>query len=639
MSFIEQQLILSQTHTFTTWCNFQLGKEIDLEQDFKSGANLISLLEKITDFQAKNFHPEPKSEKEMKENLQIVFKFMEDKGIELTTYGIQEIFEGKLEPILDLLWDLVQRFLIDKISFEEMKSQKALLSWCQKQVNDYETVDIEEFASSWADGMGFCSLIHKFKPELIENYNFLNVNNKIENLNLAFNIAKEKLNIPKLLKAEELIESNNLNEKCVLLYLVELYRVFSKGGTTTDINKKEGEKNDVVVGYVPGVFDLFHTGHKTFLNKAHSLCDRLIVGVHTDQFVTAYKRKPHHDQNTRKQNISKNMNYREEDIIFVGNVHLDVVKKYKVNKFIHGNDWEINSYKKQIRYYEDGLDKMGVTVEIVPYTKGISTSKLISKEIPNVIQYKRYFFDLDNTLLINKKPMPFAPELVDRLNKLNKELYVMSNNNRHTPIDVYNMLKNAGINIPKENVITSLKHVYNFLDTNYKNKNVFVWGTEKSIAWLKDRNINVISIKQLTEKSKIDIVVVLYRNDYHYNELVSLCNLCKQHPYICGNKDLTYPDKFDVLPDTGIVIHLINKCTNKKPIFVCGKPNPDMIPLHLKPNSIMIGDNPLTDKIFAINLNIPFIFVSNKWKEAEMTHLGVMIDYLKLNEEMNLNIL
>eukprot|EP01155_Anaeramoeba_flamelloides_P029126 Anaeramoba_flamelloidesa84809_183.p1 GENE.a84809_183~~a84809_183.p1 ORF type:complete len:636 (-),score=158.04 a84809_183:95-2002(-) len=635
MSFIEQQLILSQTHTFTTWCNFQLGKEIDLEQDFKSGTNLISLLEKITDFQAKNFHPEPKSEKEMKENLQIVFKFMEDKGIELTTYSIQEIFEGKLEPILDLLWDLVQRFLIDKISFEGMKSQKALLSWCQKQVNDYETVDIEEFASSWADGMGFCSLIHKFKPELIENYNFLNVNNKIENLNLAFNIAKEKLNIPKLLKAEELIESNNLNEKCVLLYLVELYRVFSKGGTTTDINKKEGEKNDVVVGYVPGVFDLFHTGHKTFLNKAHSLCDRLIVGVHTDQFVTAYKRKPHHDQNTRKQNISKNMNYREEDIIFVGNVHLDVVKKYKVNKFIHGNDWEISSYKKQIRYYEDGLDKMGVTVEIVPYTRGISTSKLISKSIPNMIKYDRFLFNLDNTLLNGEEAMPFAPELIQKLNTLKKEIYVVSNNNRYTPLGIYKILQNAQINITKENIITSLTHILHFLNTNYKDKNVFVWGTEDAINWLKENGINVVTLNDLESKKTIDIVAVLYRNDYFYKELVTLCNLCKQYPYICGNHNTNYPDKENILPGTGIIIELINSCISKEPIFVCGKPNPDMIPLNLKPKSIMIGDTLMTDKALAFNLNIPFVHVSKKFKNADMSHLGVMIDYLTINEEMN----
>ncbi|KAJ3435870.1 spectrin beta chain [Anaeramoeba flamelloides] len=622
---------------FTLWCNFQLDKEVDLEQDFKSGVNLIYLLKQISDFPIKTFYKEPKSENEMKENIQIALKFLEEKGIEIETSCSQDISEGKLGSILDLLWKIVQRFFLDTIKVGELTSQKALLSWCQKQVNDYNNVEINDFTESWADGFAFCSLIHKYKPELIVDYKMLHVKNKIENLNLAFNIANGELNIPKLLKAEDLIDENNkLDEKCVILYLVEYYKVLTKQERTTDDNteKHENEK-DVVVGYVPGVFDLFHTGHKSFLSKAHTLCDRLIVGVHTDKFVTEYKRKPVHSQDTRKQNIMKNMNYKDEDIIFVGNVHLDAVKKYKVNKFIHGNDWEISSYKKQIRYYEDGLDKMGVTVEIVPYTRGISTSKLISKSIPNMIKYDRFLFNLDNTLLNGEEAMPFAPELIQKLNTLKKEIYVVSNNNRYTPLGIYKILQNAQINITKENIITSLTHILHFLNTNYKDKNVFVWGTEDAINWLKENGINVVTLNDLESKKTIDIVAVLYRNDYFYKELVTLCNLCKQYPYICGNHNTNYPDKENILPGTGIIIELINSCISKEPIFVCGKPNPDMIPLNLKPKSIMIGDTLMTDKALAFNLNIPFVHVSKKFKNADMSHLGVMIDYLTINEEMN----
>ncbi|KAJ6233539.1 spectrin beta chain [Anaeramoeba flamelloides] len=622
---------------FTLWCNFQLDQEVDLETDFKSGVNLIYLLKKISDFPIKTFNKEPKSENEMKENIQIALKFLEEKGIETKTYGVQEISEGKLESILDLIWDLVQRFCLDSIKVEELTSQKALLLWCQKQTSEYNNVEIKDFSGSWADGFAFCSLIHKYKPELIVDYKLLHVKNKIENLNLAFNIANGELNIPKYLKAEDLIDENNkLDEKCIILYLVEFYKVFTKQECTTggSTENQENEK-DVVVGYVPGVFDLFHTGHKSFLSKAHTLCDRLIVGVHTDKFVTEYKRKPVHSQDTRKQNIMKNMNYKDEDIIFVGNVHLDVIKKYRVNKFIHGNDWEISSYKKQIRYYEDGLDKMGVTVEIVPYTRGISTSKLISKSIPNMIKYDRFLFNLDNTLLNGEEAMPFAPELIQKLNTLKKEIYVVSNNNRYTPLGIYKILQKAQINITKENIITSLTHILHFLNTNYKDKNVFVWGSEDAINWLKENGINVVTLNDLESKKTIDIVAVLYRNDYFYKELVTLCNLCKQYPYICGNHNTNYPDKENILPGTGIIIEMINSCISKEPIFVCGKPNPDMIPLNLKPKSIMIGDTLMTDKALAFNLNIPFVHVSKKFKNADMSHLGVMIDYLTINEEMN----
>ena len=49
--------------------------------------------------------------------------------------------------------------------------------------------------------------------------------------------------------------------------------------------------SELIVGYATGVFDLFHIGHLKLLERAKGLCDRLIVGVTSDDLLWDYKRK------------------------------------------------------------------------------------------------------------------------------------------------------------------------------------------------------------------------------------------------------------------------------------------------------------------------------------------------------------
>ncbi|MCJ8750392.1 hypothetical protein PDJAM_G00263940 [Pangasius djambal] len=53
----------------------------------------------------------------------------------------------------------------------------------------------------WKDGLGFCALIHRHRPELID-YGKLRKDDPMTNLNTAFDVAEKYLDIPKMLDAE-----------------------------------------------------------------------------------------------------------------------------------------------------------------------------------------------------------------------------------------------------------------------------------------------------------------------------------------------------------------------------------------------------------------------------------------------------
>lgn len=50
-------------------------------------------------------------------------------------------------------------------------------------------VDIQNFSSSWKDGIAFCALVHRFFPDAFE-YSILNPNKPRENFQLAFTTAE-----------------------------------------------------------------------------------------------------------------------------------------------------------------------------------------------------------------------------------------------------------------------------------------------------------------------------------------------------------------------------------------------------------------------------------------------------------------
>lgn len=145
-------------------------------------------------------------------------------------------------------------------------------------------------------------------------------------------------------------------------------------------NKKAENKTDSVkkpyhIGYISGVFDLFHIGHVNILRKAKAQCDYLIVAVTSDEYVRTKKmREPYIPFEERVQ-ILRACRYVDEVVgvpfEFAGTV--EAFQKYHFDVQFCGSDYTNDPWWLQ---QKEWLESHGSTLHFFPYTEQTSSTKI-----------------------------------------------------------------------------------------------------------------------------------------------------------------------------------------------------------------------------------------------------------------------
>ena len=128
-----------------------------------------------------------------------------------------------------------------------------------------------------------------------------------------------------------------------------------------------------IIGYKAGVFDLFHIGHLKILQNAKSICDKLIVGVSTDELVYKYKKKKPVIPFSERIEVVRSIKYVDAVIPQVDLNKIEIWKKIKFDLMVVGDDWYNSKKWKKI---DDDLIKKKVKVVYFPYTKNTSSTKI-----------------------------------------------------------------------------------------------------------------------------------------------------------------------------------------------------------------------------------------------------------------------
>ena len=130
------------------------------------------------------------------------------------------------------------------------------------------------------------------------------------------------------------------------------------------------------VGFTAGVFDLFHVGHLNLFERCKESCSYLIVAICDDDYVRNIKHKEPVFPLEDRVRILKSLKCIDE-VVIVDFKDVDdkmrCLKKYKFDVLFSGDDWKgTDRYNKT----EEQFAKYGVSIEYLPYTKGVSTTEI-----------------------------------------------------------------------------------------------------------------------------------------------------------------------------------------------------------------------------------------------------------------------
>ena len=284
--------------------------------------------------------------------------FEKYEGVFFITPNSKEAFNAtKINPIDNNLSEKCGKIIINNNWSENVLLTRGAngLSIIQNKRTDHIKSNTEEVFDVTGAGDTVISL---FSAAIAAGNNYIN---SAYFANIGASVVVKKLGTASL-TSEELINSISSEKK---------YKIFNKNNITNTVSN--WKNNKLNIGFTNGCFDLIHSGHIDMFKQAKEVCDRLIIGINSDQSIKRLKgeKRPILDLEAR-QKIIASLDMVDAVIFFEEDTPLKLIELIQPDFLFKGADYKINEivgaeYIKSIG---------GKTIRI-KLTKNQSTTRLV----------------------------------------------------------------------------------------------------------------------------------------------------------------------------------------------------------------------------------------------------------------------
>lgn len=220
-------------------------------------------------------------------------------------------------------------------------------------------------------------------------------------------------------------------------------------------------------------------------------------------------------------------------------------------------------------------------------------------------------FDLDGTVYFGKQLAPHALEMLAYARQRAGRIFFATNNSAKTPSEIYQRLRDRGIPLTPDEVITSSLLLTEYLLDKHLTRTITL-GTASLKNFFRQHGIDPLS-------KQAQALVIGYDPDATVRDLDPCLNyLPSDYLFVAANTERCYPVENGWLtPGAGALVKMAEFVLQKPADVLIGKPSPVMLQwiarkLNLSPQQIlMVGDQYASDIVMAEKFGAQALLITN----------------------------